>query len=488
MDLKSLLNDLKDPNAQVRMRACTGLGELGDKRAVQVLIAALKDRHEYVGAYAADALAKLGDQAAIPALEAAVRDRERFMVCCHAGNALQELRKILPRGASPQPSPPTVPLRSAWRPPPPPRCSAPPENQSNVPVIVRCVLIGLTLLGLLFIVHQVKKWTGGDNRRGQGSGEAQAGKSGAANPRGVGGAGSETNKGNKRKGGDVDKANTQKSDEHSPGGGKPVLQKPATGPAGSTNAPVNTAPMFNSGSSREIDNVIRLINKDAANISSWSLYRRINFHCRSIDQVLLTLVKCMRSSGGKYNFGQLKMLYDEAGLLSQSGYCARPINAHHSIMAKAALTLAMLHEGKPSVPVVYWNRFISEIEDTRQGFDDYNTRMMCLTAECFSKVVVQYTADEKMTSLITGLQNKWSWRVEEGAPIKALENVCGALSQIMLAALQQHGNTTLITEAQQSEAKCKERMLTASDSFERLEVSLETTSKILQLYAQTIAR
>ena len=49
MNLESLVEDLKSPNTQVRMQACTGLVELGDKRAVPVLIAALKDRHEYVG-------------------------------------------------------------------------------------------------------------------------------------------------------------------------------------------------------------------------------------------------------------------------------------------------------------------------------------------------------------------------------------------------------------------------------------------------------
>jgi hypothetical protein len=484
MNLESLVEDLKSPNTQVRMQACTGLVELGDKRAVPVLIAALKDRHEYVGSYAADALAKLGDPTAIPALEAAVRDRERFMLSCHAGNALQELRNISTHGASARLAPPTAPLRSAWRPPPPPRCSAPPEKQSNVPVIVRCVLIGLTLLGLLFIVHQVKKWTGGDGKGGEGNGENRAGKTGAANSGGTDGSGGETNKPGKGEGSDGDKANTQKSGEHSSGRGKPVLLNPDAGPAEGTNSPVNTPPIFNSGSSREIDNTIRLINKDAASISSWSLYRRINFHCRSIDQVLLTLVKGLRSSDAKYNYTKLKILYDEAGLLPQSGFCARPINVHHSIMAKAALTLAMLHEGKPAVPVD-WNRFISEIEDSPQELDDCNTRMMCLTVDCFSKVIIRHNTDEKTTSLINGLQGKWSWRVEEGAPIKALENVCNAFSQIMLAGLQQHGNTTLITEAKQSEAKYRERIRTASDAFERVEISLEMVSKIMQSYART---
>ena len=53
---------LKDENPYVRSFAAEGLGELGDKRAVQRLIEVLKDEDEQVRQSATQALRKLGFQ------------------------------------------------------------------------------------------------------------------------------------------------------------------------------------------------------------------------------------------------------------------------------------------------------------------------------------------------------------------------------------------------------------------------------------------
>jgi HEAT repeat protein len=55
----------KDPNVSVRAAAANGLGELGDTRAVEPLIAALKDSASDVQSSAVRALAKLGDARAV---------------------------------------------------------------------------------------------------------------------------------------------------------------------------------------------------------------------------------------------------------------------------------------------------------------------------------------------------------------------------------------------------------------------------------------
>jgi len=375
-------------------------------------------------------------------------------------------------------------------PPPPSRYPIPPERQSNVPVVVRCVLIGLTLLGLLFIVDQVKKWSGG---AAGGSGEKQTGNTGVTNAAGTGGTDSNANKtgvsspDGHGEGGVASNAPSKVAGEGASGGVTSTPSTLATKPGGGTESSVGSLPLFNAGSPREVNTVIQGISKDAANISSWSLYRRINFHCRSIDQMLLTLIKCLRSSNVKYEYGKLKSLYDDAGLMSQAGFCARPINAHHTIMAKASVTLAMQYDGTLSGSA-NWDKFSAECEASPSGLDDHNARMLCITAECFARVITKRYSSDRVTTALNGLRGQWTWSVDNGAPVRASEIACTALSQILLLGLEQQGNISLIAEANQVATKRAEQISTASNSFERLEACLEAASKTLQIYAQNMAQ
>src|ERR671924_2151921 len=58
-ELKSVVNDLKSADAQTRMTAIQRLGESGDIRAVQPLLAALNDENALVRTYAIEALQRL---------------------------------------------------------------------------------------------------------------------------------------------------------------------------------------------------------------------------------------------------------------------------------------------------------------------------------------------------------------------------------------------------------------------------------------------
>jgi HEAT repeat protein len=68
-----LLTQLQSRNAQQRRRATHALATMGDRRAVQALIAALNDRSKYVRGGAAWALGQLGDPAAFDALLLAIQ-------------------------------------------------------------------------------------------------------------------------------------------------------------------------------------------------------------------------------------------------------------------------------------------------------------------------------------------------------------------------------------------------------------------------------
>ena len=61
-------------DADVRQRAISALGEIGDTRAATAIAAALKDPSPSIRARAANALGELSDPTAVDALIAAARD------------------------------------------------------------------------------------------------------------------------------------------------------------------------------------------------------------------------------------------------------------------------------------------------------------------------------------------------------------------------------------------------------------------------------
>jgi HEAT repeat protein len=69
--VEPLIAALKDSNASGRKGAVAALGKIGDARAVEPLIAALADSHEVVQMLAADALGDIGDARAVKPLLAA---------------------------------------------------------------------------------------------------------------------------------------------------------------------------------------------------------------------------------------------------------------------------------------------------------------------------------------------------------------------------------------------------------------------------------
>jgi HEAT repeat protein len=68
------------------------LGELGDKRTVEPLIAALQDEDESVREIAAGTLGRLGDERAVDPLTAALQDKNRF-VREAAARALEKIQQ-----------------------------------------------------------------------------------------------------------------------------------------------------------------------------------------------------------------------------------------------------------------------------------------------------------------------------------------------------------------------------------------------------------
>jgi HEAT repeat protein len=89
-----LIAALNDNNSSVRSNAATALGQMGAaaKEAMPALIAALQDKDFYVRGNAATALGQLGAEAkgAMPALIAALQDKD-FYVCGNAATALGKM-------------------------------------------------------------------------------------------------------------------------------------------------------------------------------------------------------------------------------------------------------------------------------------------------------------------------------------------------------------------------------------------------------------
>jgi len=70
------IEDLKNENIRVRNAAAKALGNIGDPRAVDSLIAALSDKAAFVRCAAAEALGKLGNQRAVDSLIEATKDED----------------------------------------------------------------------------------------------------------------------------------------------------------------------------------------------------------------------------------------------------------------------------------------------------------------------------------------------------------------------------------------------------------------------------
>ena len=70
------INDLRDTDQAVRANGARMLGQLGDTRALEQLVAALGDTDYRVRLHAAKALGKLNDKRAMPALEQAKNDKD----------------------------------------------------------------------------------------------------------------------------------------------------------------------------------------------------------------------------------------------------------------------------------------------------------------------------------------------------------------------------------------------------------------------------
>jgi HEAT repeat protein len=93
--VKPLIAALKDVNEQVRSSAANALGALGDARAVEPLIAALKNVNEQVRSSAASALGNLGDERAARPLFAALTNEEADLwVRSSAASALGKLGEV----------------------------------------------------------------------------------------------------------------------------------------------------------------------------------------------------------------------------------------------------------------------------------------------------------------------------------------------------------------------------------------------------------
>ena len=89
--LRSLIECLKDEDAEVRRGAAWSLGIIGDTRAVESLLEALKDTDCEVRVFAAEALGRIGDPRAVEPLTLVVKD-ESGAVQQSAKEALESLK------------------------------------------------------------------------------------------------------------------------------------------------------------------------------------------------------------------------------------------------------------------------------------------------------------------------------------------------------------------------------------------------------------
>ncbi|MFQ3675148.1 MAG: HEAT repeat domain-containing protein [Endomicrobiia bacterium] len=83
-----LIKTLEDPSPTARMKSAISLGLIGDPSAIPALYRVLKDTHELVRKYACEALGNIG-RPAIPALLMALKDEQ---VRAHAAQVLTKIK------------------------------------------------------------------------------------------------------------------------------------------------------------------------------------------------------------------------------------------------------------------------------------------------------------------------------------------------------------------------------------------------------------
>jgi len=84
----ALIKTLEDPSPTARMKSAISLGLIGDPQAIPSLYKVLKDPHELVRKYACEALGNIG-RSAIPALLMALKDEQ---VRAHAAQVLTKIK------------------------------------------------------------------------------------------------------------------------------------------------------------------------------------------------------------------------------------------------------------------------------------------------------------------------------------------------------------------------------------------------------------
>ena len=390
-----------------------------------------------------------------------------------------------------RPNPPNGRIRAPFRPPIPPQQS--PTNQS-VPLIVRCVLIGLTLLGLLLVVYGVKKPTPlasggqGQGQGGTGSSIGSGTSAGGGQGRGIGGPGNTSGGGSGGTGQaspSTNAAQAGSSVSDSPSG-QPQSQA-GHGLGSGTGLPIPVGPFFDAGSATELNKVLRGIAKDSSDLSDWTLYQKINFHYHSIDEVLLTLMKYSRDEKATQAYAKFATAFGEIQKKPLDRYCARSIASHTKIMARVMVALAQ--QGvSDAAQIAELENMSKAIGDAPESLDDHDALMARVAADCLLRVASRNIRSQASVQTIPMLRNQIATSVENNGPIKASEIIYNNMAQVMVLGMEGSGEQASVLKASGIIMTRDERLPLAGDAFSRLEICLDATSQILMLYAGTLTK
>jgi HEAT repeat protein len=89
----NLVLALRDPKVHVRRDALWALSELGDRRAVGLLIRALRDPSRFIRLQAAECLGELGSPQALPELQRLAMNEKQRRVKQAAWQAIEQLER-----------------------------------------------------------------------------------------------------------------------------------------------------------------------------------------------------------------------------------------------------------------------------------------------------------------------------------------------------------------------------------------------------------